>query len=101
MLWLITLIGNLAAMVGIQLSKKTAFIVAMLAASTALTVALGAAIQATLSAIVVSMPSAIAAGSIFLPSNAGACIAAFVTAKLARMFYDLNMKNLEMASSIN
>lgn len=101
MLWLITLIGNLAGMIGIQLSKKTAFVLAILGASTALTVALGVAIQATLSAIIISMPAAIAAGSIFLPSNAGGCIAAFVTAKLARMFYDLNMKNLEMSASVN
>lgn len=99
--WLITLIGNLAGMLGIQLAKKTTFIAAIIVASTALTVAFGIAIQATLSAILVSMPGALAAGSIFLPSNTGGCIAAFVTAKLARMFYDLNMKNLEMSSNVN
>lgn len=99
--WLISLIGNLAGMLGIQLAKKTTFITAIILASTALMVALGAVINSALSAIAVSMPSAVAAGSIFLPTNTSACITAIISCKTARMLYDWNMKNLEMSSNVN
>lgn len=99
--WLITLVSNLAGFFGIQLAKKTALIAVMITASIALTAALAFAIQATLAGITASLPSDFQAGAMFLPSNLSACLSAVFTAKTARFVYDWNMRNLEMASSIN
>lgn len=99
--FLITLITNLAGFFGLQLAKKTALAAAAIAASIALTLALTAAISALLTGIVATLPSTIAAGAYILPSNTSACIAAILGAKFARFVYDWNMKNLEIAASIN
>ncbi len=99
--WLINLVGSLAGFFGIQLAKKTALITVMLAASVALTLALAVAITNLLGGITAALPTDLSAGAAFLPSNTSACISAVLTAKVARFIYDWNMKNLEMASSIN
>lgn len=99
--WLISLVGNLAAFFGLQLAKKTVLIGVVIAASVALTLAMGVAITNLLGSITAALPTDLASGAAFLPSNTSACISAVISAKVARFIYDWNMKNLEMASSIN
>lgn len=98
---LISLFGNIASFFGIQLAKKTVLIGIMIAASIALTVALAAAIKALFTGLAVALPSEYAMAAMFLPTNLPGCLSAVATAKTARFVYDWNMKNLEMASSIN
>lgn len=101
MAWLVGLIGNVAAFLGISLAKKTLYLAAAIASSIALTVALSAAIQGSLSSIVYALPTWATTGAMFLPTNLSPCLAALISAKFARFVYDWNMRNLEMAASIN
>ena len=101
MAWLVSLIGNISAFFCLSLAKKTLYIAAAIASSIALTVALSAVIQGSIASIVYALPTWAATGAMFLPSNLSPCIAALISAKFARFVYDWNMRNLEMAASIN
>lgn len=101
MAWLANLFGSFAAFFGVSIVKKTLYLAAAITASIALTVALSAVIQGSLASIVYSLPSWATTGAMFLPSNLSACLAALISAKFARFVYDWNMRNLEMAASIN
>ena len=101
MCWIVTLIANIASFFGISLAKKTLYATAAIASSIALTLAMAAAIQNLLAGIVHSLPAWVATGAFFLPTNLSACIAAIISAKVFRFVYDWNMRNLEMAASIN
>lgn len=96
--WLAGLIGNLAALLGLSLAKKTIFLAAAIAASISITLAFAYSIKAMVLTVVVDLPAWAATGAMFLPSNTGLCISLVISAKIARFIYDWNMSHLRMAS---
>lgn len=97
---LIGVVMFLAGLIGVQLSKKTAFAAAAVLAFVALTLALASAITALYTGITASIsdPWLLQGLGLFVPSNAGACMSAVLAAKLARRIYDINMTGVQVAA---
>lgn len=75
------------------ISRKTAQIIIALTLSGTVTAALVYTIGTAISSIVVSAPTGFVASGIgLLPYNTAACIAAVITANLARWLYDWQLR---------
>jgi len=96
--WLAGLIGNLAALLGLSLAKKTIFLAAAITASISMTLGLALTIKAMYAGIIIDLPAWAVGGAMFLPGNLALCISVLISAKIARFIYDWNMSHLRMAS---
>lgn len=96
--WLAGLIGNLAALFGLSLAKKTFVLTAAITASISITLAFALSIKSLYLGIVVDLPAWAAGGAMFLPSNLALCISVIISAKIGRFIYDWNMSHLHMAA---
>lgn len=99
--WLVTLLMGLFQGFGISVAKKTAFTGAVIATSIALFVALNALVMASFAGIEATLPDWAVAGAVFLPDNLSICISALLSARFGRSVYDWNMRQLQMAASVN
>ena len=99
--WLGSLLGSIAGFFGLSLAKRSVFAAATIAASSALLLTFALVIKNSISALVYVLPDWAAGGAMFLPSNLPLCVSAIITAKLAFLFYQYNLTNLKIISTIN
>jgi hypothetical protein len=98
---MVTLVTNIVAYIGLQLSKKTVFATAAVAAFFALTAACVLVIKAAAVGILYTLPGWMSAGiGMLLPYNTAACIGALMSAKTAVLIYRYHVENLKLVSYI-
>lgn len=98
--WIVGIVSQLAALIGLSLTKKATYVAAAIATSISLTLALGVFIASLMTTIGYGLPSWAQAGAIILPANLPYCISAVIAAKVARFVYEWNMENLRLAAYI-
>lgn len=96
-----SLMGSIASFFGLSLAKKTVFAATAIAAGLVLTTGFVLFVKGLLVGIVYVYP---AWGGTWMyaaiPSNAPACIGAYMSARMAAFIYRYNMENLKLASYI-
>ena len=97
-------VGSLAGVFGVWVTKKTAFGVAAVAVFSALTVALMAAVTAAINLTldVVPLPDMVIFGFwYFMPSNFAACVSAIIAADVAAALYAWNVEHLRLIAYVS
>ena len=96
-----SLMGSIAAFFGLSLAKKTVFGATAIAAGFVLTSAFVLFVNGLLVGIVYVFPTWVGTWLFaIIPSNAAACIGAYMSARMALFIYRYNMENLKLASYI-
>lgn len=91
-----TMLFGIASWLGAFLTKRIAILVAIISMVTALTAAFVVLIETAISALSVSMPPYLLIGASWVwPANANACIAAIISAYVARWVYEWNIKIIQ------
>lgn len=94
-------IGSLLALLLSMFGRKVIVATAAVAAALALTVALALVINTLLTAVVaaLSLPAVFSAIYWFVPTDFSVCIAAIISANIARAAYDLGMEKIRLIAT--
>ena len=93
--WIAALASNVIAWWATVMTKKAAVGTAAVGGGVALMLSLSAAINLLLGGIVAQLPAWAQAGASMLPSNAGLCLSAVLTARGYRWAYDFAQRSID------
>lgn len=98
---LMGLFGSLIGWLGQWFTKKVAIGIAASAAFVAMTVGMWAICFGGIAALKATLPDVVQlAAAQVIPSNVPACISAYISARMAKTFYDWNVENLKIMAYI-